>query len=300
MKKLILFVTLLFLINPIALSQGKPDSLHKKKCTFILATGAGVASSLLILDQLWYANYRSATFHFFDDSREWLQLDKCGHALTCYQFSVKGIQAFQQNGYSAKAAYWWGGTAGIIYMSAIETLDGFSKGWGFSVTDMGANIFGSAVAMLQEYYFKQQLFELKFSFHTTPYAQYRPGLLGEKKYQQVIKDYNGQTYWLAVHVGELLHLKFGLFHLLNLSLGYGAEGMLSASENSYTVVDNEGNTLGNKSQRKYLLSLDINFNKIPVKNKLVKKIFNTINFIKIPFPTLEFSGKELKFHPLYF
>jgi hypothetical protein len=40
----------------------------------------------------------------------------------------------------------------------------------------------------------------KFSFHTTQYAQYRPNVLGSSLAEQILKDYNGQTYWLSVNL----------------------------------------------------------------------------------------------------
>jgi hypothetical protein len=41
--------------------------------------------------------------------------------------------------------------------------------------------------------------------------------------------------------------------------------------------------------RQYYFSFDIDLTEIPCKNKILKKVLTTLNFIKFPFPALEFS-----------
>jgi len=53
--------------------------------------------------------------------------------------------------------------------------------------------------------------------------------------------------------------------------------------------------------RQYFLSLDIDWSKIPTKSKFMKAVFEGLNFIKIPFPTLEYNSLgQFKGHWLYF
>ena len=40
--------------------------------------------------------------------------------------------------------------------------------------------------------------------------------------------------------------------------------------------------------RQYYLSLDIDFNRIPVKNKALKSVLKVVNLVKVPFPGLEY------------
>lgn len=40
--------------------------------------------------------------------------------------------------------------------------------------------------------------------------------------------------------------------------------------------------------------------KIEVEKKWVKVMFKVINKIKIPFPAIEWNGKDVVLHPLYF
>src|SRR5687768_15141332 len=45
---------------------------------------AGYGISLVALNNAWYKGYAKTSFHTFNDSREWLQLDKSGHAWGAY------------------------------------------------------------------------------------------------------------------------------------------------------------------------------------------------------------------------
>ena len=57
---------------------------------------------------------------------------------------------------------------------------------------------------------------------------------------------------------------------------------------------------GYTANRQWLLSLDLNLSKVAVEQKWLKVILNVINKVKIPFPTLEWNGKAVVLHPLYF
>jgi len=53
--------------------------------------------------------------------------------------------------------------------------------------------------------------------------------------------------------------------------------------------------------RQFLFSFDIDFCKIPARNKNLKRLFNSMFMIKVPFPAIEINTKgQLKFHPLYY
>jgi len=178
-------------------------------------------------------------------------------------------------------------------------MDGFSSGWGFSIGDMAANFSGVLIFSLQEYKLKKQAITLKYSFHYTDYPMHRKELLGKNRFEQLIKDYNGQTYWISVNSSCFLPKSAKFPKWLNLAFGYGADGMLSGN-NNYVKVFSNGNVFGNKSYRRYLLSLDIDFTKIGVKNRNLKKILQLINLIKIPAPSLELKNGKVIMHPLYY
>lgn len=289
----------LFKNNTVVAQDTIPN--YKGRKIFVGASaGVLAAGSIAYLSHVWYSKYNTSKFHDFDDSREWLQMDKIGHTLTTFQMANLMMKTFKWAGYNKKQTLLIGGTIGYGYMAAIEVMDGYSKGWGFSWTDMAANTIGTGLGIAQEALWNEQRVNLKFSVHTTNYAQYNPDLLGDDLGSKILKDYNGQTYWLSVSPFSFFKSDRKLPKWLALSFGYGADGMLGAHYNDIAVIDNEGNVTEFKRQRQYYLSLDLDLSKIKTKHKWLQAVFNAVNIVKIPAPTLEFQAGKTKFYYFYF
>ena len=60
------------------------------------------------------------------------------------------------------------------------------------------------------------------------------------------------------------------------------------------------NTTDDGRYRQFLFSLDIDLMRIKTKNKFISILSNVFGYVKIPFPTLEYSNEKFKLHPLYF
>ena len=272
-------------------------SVYKTRKLVLGASALAVTGgSLIYLNQAWYQQYNSSSFHFFNDNDEWFQMDKYGHVLTTYQTGRLVMGSMKWAGYPRRSQLIVGGMSGLLYMSAIEVMDGYSNGWGFSWGDMGANALGSGLAIGQEALWKEQRIQLKFSFYQSPYAQYRTDLLGKTVTTQVLKDYNGQTYWLSVNPSSFFKTENRFPKWISIAVGYGADGMLGARDNNVLVVDEYGNTKTFDRYRQYYLSLDVDFTRIPVKSKFLKAVFSAVNIMKIPFPNMELSEGKLKFN----
>ena len=302
MKNTIAKHILFFLLSFIIFHQGIADSLRvqkNRKIILIGVSGVAYSTSLVALNNAWYKSYHTGDFHFFNDNAEWLQMDKLGHAFTTYQVALCGMNSMKWAAYSKNVSTWVGGMSGSILMTGIEVLDGFSSGWGFSWGDMGANLSGSLIATVQQHVWNEQKIRLKYSYHSTSYPSYRPELLGNNLPGHILKDYNGQTYWLSINLASFLKSKNSFPKWLNLALGYGAEGMISGRPN-YVIVEADGNVIGNNRYRKYYLSLDIDLSKIHTQVKWINSILKTVNILKIPSPTLEFSDKSFKGHYLFY
>ena len=307
-RKVVLWVGLILLLPGMAFPQA-PDTLppradtggiHKGRLTGLLvAQGTLYFATLGGLYFAWYQHYPQSSFHFFNDFNEWQQVDKMGHMTTAYYISRIGYESYRWAGLKPTQAVWYGGLLGFAYLLNIEILDGFSAEWGFSPTDLAANTLGCAIFIGQQLGWKEQRFTLKYSFHPTDYPQYNPDLLGENFIQQMIKDYNGQTYWLSGNIYSFLPKQSRFPHWLNIAFGYGAEGMTGAGTN---VTEYQGQPVPEFTRyRKFFLSVDVDLTRIPVRSKVVKGIFTVLSFIKIPAPALEYNtlGK-FKFHYFYF
>jgi hypothetical protein len=284
----------------VASAQTDSTGLNRKRLnTLIIGGSAAYVGSMAGLYQLWYKDHPQSSFHFFNDNDEWMGLDKTGHALTAYWLGWTGHQALRWAGVEEKKAVWYGGCTGLIYQTTIEVFDGFSAGWGASPGDMLANVAGTGLFIGQQLAWQEQRILLRFSYHPTKYAQYRPDVLGKTKLESLLKDYNGHTYWLSGNIRSFLPESSRFPPWLNVAFGYGARGMLGGSENK---TEYEGQPLpAYRRTSRWFMSLDIEPGRIPVRSRTLKKIFSALGFIKIPLPTLEYNAEDhFKFHILYF
>ncbi len=249
------------------------------------------AGALYGLSSSWYKDPLT-NFHVQNDAGAWLQADKFGHVYTAYQISRYSAAIYRQTHISKKQAILYGALSGFIFQTPIELLDGFSKDYGFSPSDMLANLAGSALYAGQLLLWDDLRIHPKFSTRSTPYAALRPELLGRNRMERLLKDYNGQTYWFSVSPKSFFPHS-GWPQWLCISVGYGIENMV-AGEPSQSVQR------GFVPYRQYYLSLDVDLTRISTRNKFVRTLLLLGNAVKIPAPALEFSRKKVKLHPLYF
>ena len=274
------------------------DTLNISRRNAVIISEVSLGTLTLVgLNELWYNDFPRSSFHTIDDSNEWLQMDKFGHVFSSYQLGRVGADVLNWSGVSKKNQLIYGATLGFTFLTIVEVFDGYSKEWGFSWTDIAANGVGTGLYIGQELLWKEQRITLKFSFHSTKYAEMRPDVLGENILQEILKDYNGQTYWLSANIHSFSKNKDSKIpKWLNLAFGYGADGMLT------TNSDNVDNLFTNQHRfRQFYLSFDVDLTRISTNSHLLKTIFSVLNMIKIPLPTVEFNSKNgVVFHLLYF
>ena len=274
------------------------DTLNISRRNAVIISEVSLGTLTLVgLNELWYNDFPRSSFHTIDDSNEWLQMDKFGHVFSSYQLGRVGAYVLNWSGVSKKNQLIYGATLGFTFLTIVEVFDGYSKEWGFSWSDITANGVGTGLYIGQELLWKEQRLTLKFSFHSTKYAEMRPDVLGENILQEILKDYNGKTYWLSANLHSFSKNKDSKIpKWLNLAFGYGADGMLTA--NSYNV----DNLFTNQNRfRQFYLSFDVDLTRISTNYHLLKTIFSVLNMIKIPLPTVEFNSKNgVVFHLLYF
>lgn len=299
-------ILLLFLIGSFSnvFGQGKLDSFLKpadtlnfqRRNTVVISEAVVLTGTLVALNQVWYSDYAKSSFHLKNDNAQWLQMDKAGHVFSSYQMGRFGSELLEWSGANKKSQLLYGSTLGLGFLTAVEIFDGHSSEWGFSWGDMVANASGTALYVSQELLWNEQRIVPKFSFHTTPYASARPNVLGKSLNEQILKDYNGQTYWLSGNIHSFFKGS-KIPKWLNIAAGYGAEGMITGDDELVNTVFFPEKT----RIRQFYLSLDVDLNKIQTQSHTLKTLFSIFNTIKIPAPTFEINslGKS-KFHVLYF
>ena len=291
MKRAIFLSAFLF-SQQINWGQSSPqDSIPTKKRVILSSSiiGLGYASSLIALYDVWYAEFPKSTFHFYNDGSNWMQMDKFGHGFSGYLLSQKAGDLYRWSG--VKKSYpWIGFGIGMSYLGALEFMDAYNQGWGFSTYDVLANFSGGALYLSQELIFKKQLVLPKFSFFPSKYAAYRPEVLGKNFPEQLLKDYNGQTYWFSFPIGGFA-LSVKKMNWLCLSLGYSVDQKLVGDQDAY---------LDFRAARQFLVSLDIDLTRLPIKNPTLKKVLSQLNMIKIPFSALMIQQGKFSFKPISF
>lgn len=291
------FITLLllFILSTANAQQREfPDSINTRKLnTVIITQSAFYLGGIGYLQYVWYKDKERVPFHLFDDSKGWMQMDKGGHALTAYKESYFGYYGLRNAGVSRKKSLIFGGPLGLVLQTPIEVFDGLYGGWGFSWSDMIANTAGSALLVAQELVWRDQVIKMKMSYQRSIYAEYKPYYLGENQFESFFYDYNGHTYWLSANINKIIPHK-RIPNWLNVAVGYSANGMFSEFENSPNYSEFV-------RHRQWLLSLDIDWTKIPTKNKYLRKILNSMMVLKIPFPAIEWNKVDgLKGNWMYY
>jgi len=273
------------------------SSFRKKKVVFPVLIGSSAAAATLGLYFLWYKDYPMESFHFFDDVQLWGGMDKLGHAGSAYGLAEMVALGAKPFGYSAKEANAMGAISALGFLSCIEVLDGFSKGWGFSPWDALANTGGVGLFYFQQQAWAEQRIRIKFSWWPSNIARLNPLLLGDGFPSTLLKDYNAQRYWLSVSPmsfsKKTTKKRFGW---LALAVGYGIDGYVGARAN-------EGDYMYIPRTQHLYLAPDIHWSKIPSRHRFLRGLFHALDYLKFPAPTLEFGWGDqtrLRFHWLFF
>src|SRR5882672_10017000 len=245
-----------------------------KKYIAIIFT-VGYLISLLWLSSVWYNTYTG--FHFFDDLFEWEYLDKLGHFFSSFHLGLFFYKVFgDPENLNQSLRRKWFCFSGFVLLIPIEILDGLSLNYGASPADLLANGLGGIFCY--GYVATRVISGLlpKFSFHPTGFSLMRPEILGATLSQQVLKDYNGQTYWLSIDINKILDAKI-LPNWLSLSVGYGAEGLLGGHDNVWNSNDGGLKDYTSLSRTKRIfVSVDLNPVSLREKNRW-------LNYLLAPF-----------------
>jgi hypothetical protein len=306
------------------LSLEIPDTLHKPR--FWTATSLGIAgytATMIGLNQAWYADYPKSSFHLFNDSKEWLQMDKAGHLFSAYTEARWVFNGARWTGIKPKKSAWIGWGAGQLMQASFEVLDGYSDQWGFSLSDIGFNAAGSSLFLAQELGWKEQRIVLKMSawpvkysalpipstdgMGTTTLAERAEELYGTGFVNLYLKNYNALTIWASANIHSFLpNRETSRFpRWLNVAVGMGADNLYSGFGYGWAETKN---CVGPQCKRyvldpnlyprtrQWYLSADIDLTKLPIKNRFLRSAVQLLNIVKFPAPALELKGgKQLRF-----
>lgn len=255
----------------------------------MIGGGAVYGATLVGLNELWYKDHGREAFHFFNDNAEWKQVDKVGHFYSSFYLSYAVSRTLRWSAVPARKADFAAALTGFLLLVPVEVFDGFSTAYGASAGDLIADAAGPAFFLAQGLAWHEIRLVPKFSFHRTSYAPLRPNVLGNGLSSEILKDYNGQTYWLSVDMDKFMPFP----KWLNLAVGYGASGMVSAR-------DHENHEAGYNPMRQYYFALDLDLTAIRTRSKAIKTLIFLASMIRLPAPAVEFSPAGTRFYAFYF
>jgi len=274
-----------------------------------VSTGLSTAyvGAMIGLNAIWYEGENREKFHFFNDAKEWKQVDKVGHLASAYYESVLIAQMFRWSGIDNKKASIYGAILGFGFQTSIELFDGFSPKYGASWSDVAFNALGSGMALSQNLLWNEQRIRMKYSFHKVNYSdiqlqQRAEDLYGTGKVERLIKDYNSLALWVSVTPSRFMKNPHPRAKWLALSVGYMGGDMFGGFDNSWE--DEDGNIIDRndiEQYRRFFLSIDVDFEQIPAKKHGWKTLLRVMNIIKAPMPAMEFNTKgQIAFHPMFY
>lgn len=237
----------------------------------------------------WWNNNRGA-FHIEEDWFSALQVDKAGHCFGGYITSYVLSEGLLASGVGYDASAIWGSALALAYQTYVEAEDGFAKNWGFSPSDWYFDAIGAGFFLAQHYNPFLQNITPKWQFVPSEWTG-KPVILRPRTF---IDDYNSSTFWWSVDVYNILgeNEKNYWPKWLNVAIGYGGD-----------AIDANPDPDGPPDQlsiRRYILGLDFNLVRLlPDGGWFWNWARQSLNYIKLPAPAVEFTEKGTKFYLLY-
>lgn len=283
--------------QPIDSIQKIDQKTNSKKLAVVLgASSLTLVASYIYVQNVWWKNNKQ-TFHFDTgaDYKYAKNIDKCAHVMGGLITAEVVHDALKWTGMNDNKAYLYSFILGTTMHSFIELKDGFAPTYGFSVGDLAAGTLGSAIPYLKYKFPKLQALNYKFSYYQHDRYFYDVPREGKADW---IDDYMNHTYWLTLSVNDWLKKGSKLEKVwpdfLCISGGFGVDNTL----NNYYLGLNEEQYKG-IGNYEYYVSLDIDWRKIiPQKTSGQIILARTLNYVKIPMPTLRL-GPTTQFYWLF-
>ncbi len=244
-----------------------------------VSMGAIVTGVHIYQQNAWWKDQRTS-FHFTNDNDYALNVDKAGHVLGGAFCSFVAKKSLEWSGVSRDASAVWGSALGALFELYVEVEDGFARDWGFSPGDAYADLIGAAWVLGQHFVPGMEHLQPKFTYY--PSKKYRDGL----HHGNMIDDYEGQTYWMAVHVYGLLPKSMQRWWPEWLALAIGT---------SVRNMDDREVTA-----RNIIIALDYDMTKIiPGESWFMRTLKEALNYLHFPAPAIRISPGYIAYG-LYF
>jgi hypothetical protein len=226
----------------------------------------------------WWSGERADQFFFHADWDEnFRDQDKFGHATGGYHLARFGNAFLRSACVSKTKSIAWSAAYAAVFQLQIEIYDGMYKKYGFSYADLLANTAGTALAVLHETHPRTRAIKPLISYSKSAAMRNADNIPGELRPSL---DYTGQTYWLSANPHELMggDPKNWWLSLFRVSVGHSITDWIDPQTGANI-----------RAQRKILLSLDIDAEKLPGENRIWKTFKRQVGYIRLPAPALQIT-----------
>jgi hypothetical protein len=226
----------------------------------------------------WWSGERAPHFFFHADwDQNFRDQDKFGHAFGGYHLARGGYAMLRSTCTSKSTAVIWSAAYAAAFQLQIEIWDGMFKKYGFSYADLLANTTGTALAVLHETHPRTRAIKPTISYWPSAAQRNAENIPGEIRPSL---DYSGQTYWLSADIDALLPPEAKPYWpgFLRVSVGHSITDWIDPHTGANI-----------RAQRKILLSLDFDAEKLPGNNRLWKTIKRQVGYIHLPSPALQIT-----------
>ena len=265
---------------------------HSSTCTKsgsdLEAARAGVAgvfaggNALLYryFKRAWWSGERAPHFFFRADwDEDFRDQDKFGHLFGGFQLARTGDALFRDACASKQHALLWSAAYATLFQLQIEIFDGLYKKYGFSYADVLANTTGMVLAVAQNKHPALRAIKPTMSYHRTAAMKNARNIPGELRPSL---DYSGQTYWFSADVNALLPEN---------ARGYWPSFLRISAGHSITDWIDPKTGTQMRAQRKLLLTIDLDLEKLPGDNPIWKRLKHNLSYAHLPSPALQLTPR---------
>lgn len=238
----------------------------------------GVAAIHIYQRDAWWKG-RRGPFHVEEDLVYAKNIDKVGHFYGARIFTFTLGKSLEWAGLQEDHALIYGAVGATLFQTYVEVEDGFALDWGFDRVDFLADLLGAWYPVAQHHVPALRNFDVKLSY--LPKTPSGAGAFpGQRK--TALDDYEGQTFWLSVRLGQMLPEDVWP-RWLNLSAGFAVRNNLTPQR--YLAV---------------LLAPDLDLKSIiPASTPFLRTLGEALDFIHLPLPAVQISPGVI-WYGLYF
>lgn len=260
---------------------------------------AGNVGLYVYFKQVWWSGEKADHFRFnLDWDQEFRDQDKLGHFYGGYHLARIGREFLNTGCVGGERAAWLAAVYAFAFQFQIEMWDATQAKYGFSPGDLLFNTLGAGYALRQ--YYRPGLTALKPTISYNPTPAMRACARDKARCGELrgTLDYSGQTYWVSLDMDRLLphELARAWPGILRVSLGHSITDWIVQEGAAGCPVG--GGQCVRRAQRKFVLSLDLDPEKLPGNHPAWKKVKHELSYLHFPSPAIVFTPTT-RFEPLY-